>query len=240
MSGRTRVLCWLGPLLSGGLLTLAYPGWNVEWLVWLWLIPLLIVLWPLKSLGFQVSGFKLGYLAGLAFFLPNLWWVRHSARVMLGGAVDSTWVGWGPELLGLAALIGLAGYCALYIGLWAWFVGRFAKPNVITLTRDAWWPSSLHSLRCASLAAAAWVACEWLERAWRCLSSQCGTHSGGGSGGGDGFVVSAGLCDLYGLECRDAAGVCISRAGDLPLALGFHCGLGADFGLWRLWDAQAE
>jgi len=163
MSGRSRAWCWLGPLLSGGLLTFVYPGWNLEWLVWLWLIPLLAVLWPVRSFELRVSGFKLGYLAGLAFFLPNLFWVRHSARVMLGGAVDATWVGWGPEMLGLAALVGLAGYCALYIGLWGWFVVRFARPNVITLTRDSWWPSSLHSLRCSFLAAAAWVACEWLR-----------------------------------------------------------------------------
>lgn len=154
---------WLLPILSGGILVFAFPGWNAQIAVWLWLFPLLAVLWPVSGSKFQVSSFKSGYVAGVAFFIPNLFWIRHSSRVMLGGARDDTWVGWGPELLGYAALIGLAGYCALYFGLWAWFVGRFARPRPITLTRDGWWQSTLHSLGCSFLAAGAWVACEWLR-----------------------------------------------------------------------------
>ncbi|MBL9132410.1 MAG: apolipoprotein N-acyltransferase [Verrucomicrobiaceae bacterium] len=151
------------PLLSGGILVFALPGWNSQIAVWLWMFPLLAVLWPVAGSTFQVSGFKLGYFAGLAFFLPNLWWVRHSSRVMLGGARDGSWAGWGAELLGFGAVIGLAGYCAVYFGLWAWFVARFARPHHTTLTRDAWWPSTQHSLVCSFLASAAWVACEWLR-----------------------------------------------------------------------------
>ena len=158
-----RWMNWTLPLLSGGLLVFAFPGWNSQLAVWLWMFPLLAVLWPVKSSKVQVSGFKLGYLAGLAFFLPNLWWIRHSSRVMLGGARDEAWAGWGPELLGFGAVIGLAGYCAVYFGLWAWFVARFARPNHTALTRDAWWPSTQHSLVCSFLAAGAWVACEWLR-----------------------------------------------------------------------------
>ena len=151
------------PLISGGMLVFAFPGWNLPFAVWVWLFPLLAVLWPLKSSKVHVSGFKRGYLAGLAFFLPNLWWIRHSARVMMGGARDESWAGLVPEMLGYGAVIGLSGYCAVYFGLWAWFVARFAKPNAITLTRDAWWPSTLHSLACSAMAASAWVACEWLR-----------------------------------------------------------------------------
>ena len=155
---------FIAPLLSGVILMFAFPGWNSNLAVWLWLFPLLAVLWPWKNLeGVKVRPFWRGYLAGLAFFLPNLKWVHHSARVRLGGAVDDSWVGLGPELLGLGALIGLAGYCAVYFGLWAWFTHRFARPNMTTLTKDAWWPSTLHSLACSFLAAAAWVACEWLR-----------------------------------------------------------------------------
>jgi apolipoprotein N-acyltransferase len=159
-----RWMNWTLPLLSGCLLMFAFPGWNSQLAVWLWLLPLLAVLWPLhSSFAIRHSPFRTGYLAGLAFFLPNLWWIRHSSRVMLGGARDEAWAGWGPELLGLGAVIGLAGYCAVYFGLWAWFVARFARPNHTTLTRDAWWPSMQHSLVCSFLAAGAWVACEWLR-----------------------------------------------------------------------------
>ena len=154
----------LAPLLSGIILTFAFPGWNSDLAVWLWLLPLLAVLWPWKDAeGIKVRPFWRGYLAGLAFFLVNLKWVHHSARVRLGNAYDNSWSGLLPELTGWGALLGLAGYCAVYFGLWAWFTHRFARPNVNTLTKDAWWPSTLHSLACAFLAAAAWVACEWLR-----------------------------------------------------------------------------
>ena len=154
----------IAPLLSGIILTFAFPRWNSDLAVWLWLLPLLAVLWPWKNPEHvKVRPFWRGYLAGLAFFLVNLKWVHHSARVRLGNAYDDSWAGLLPELTGWGALIGLAGYCAVYFGLWAWFTHRFARPNVTTLTKDAWWPSTLHSLACSFLAAAAWVACEWLR-----------------------------------------------------------------------------
>lgn len=163
-SKKLRLFMFVAPLLSGVILMFAFPRWDSDLAVWLWLFPLLAVLWPWKDAeGVKVRPFWRGYLAGLAFFIPNLSWVRHSSRVALGGAYDDAWVGWGPELMGLGAIIGLSGYCAIYFGLWAWFTHRFARPNVTTLTKDAWWPSTLHSLACAFLAAAAWVACEWLR-----------------------------------------------------------------------------
>lgn len=154
---------FLAPLLSGGILVFAFPGWNSNLAVWLWAFPLLAVLWPWRDVeGVKARPFWRGYLSGLAFFLPNLWWVRHSSRV-IGGARDDSWVGWGSELLGFGAVIGLAGYCAVYFGLWAWFVHRFARPKMVTLTKDTWQASVVHSLKCAFLASAAWVACEWLR-----------------------------------------------------------------------------
>jgi apolipoprotein N-acyltransferase len=153
------LLNWLLPLLSGVLLMFAFPRWNVEWAVWVWLLPLLWVLWSVKELK---RPFWAGYLAGLGFFLPNLFWIRHSSRVR-AGAVDDSWMGWGPELMGLGAVVGLSAYCAVYFGLWAWFVHHYARPSLVKLTQRDWQTSTLESLRCAGLAAAAWVACEWLR-----------------------------------------------------------------------------
>lgn len=162
-SKKMRLFLLLAPLLSGLILVFAFPGWNSNLAVWVWLFPLLSVLWAWRDAeGVKVRPFRCGYLAGLAFFLPNLWWVRHSSRV-IGGAYDDSWVGWGPELMGFGAVIGLGGYCAVYFGLWAWFTHRFARPSVKTLTKDTWQVSMLHSLKCAFLAAGAWVACEWLR-----------------------------------------------------------------------------
>lgn len=162
-SKKLRLCLLLAPLISGGILVFAFPGWNSNLAVWLWAFPLLAVLWPWQDVaGVKVRPFWRGYLAGLAFFLPNLFWIRHSSRVM-GGARDDSWIGWELESLGMGAVIGLSAYCALYFGLWAWFTHRYARPSIEKLTRSTWQVSMLHSLACAFLASAAWVACEWLR-----------------------------------------------------------------------------
>lgn len=153
---------WLSrglPLLSGATLVFAFPNWNQEWAAWLGLLPLLVLIWGPATIR---RPFWPGYFAGLAFFIPNLAWVRHSSRVM-AGAVDHSWIGLGPELMGFGALIGLSAYCAVYFGLWTWFAHRCARPDLRKLTQGTWQVSTWESLRCALLAAAAWVACEWLR-----------------------------------------------------------------------------
>jgi apolipoprotein N-acyltransferase len=151
--------------LSGALLHLAFPGANLEIFAWIWLLPLLSLLWPLNPGSPPPRRpFFLGYIAGLAFFLPDVTWVRHSSRV-IHGALDDQWAGLGPELLGAAAVLGLAAFLALYFALWTWFVARFASPRARLLSLSTPLVSNLESLRCSALAAAAWVACEWL-RGW--------------------------------------------------------------------------
>ncbi len=153
---------WLSrglPLFSGATLVFAFPNWNQEWAVWLGLLPLLVLIWGPATIR---RPFWPGYFAGLAFFIPNLAWVRHSSRVM-AGAVDHSWIGLGPEFMGFGALIGLSAYCAVYFGLWTWFAHRCARPDLRKLTHGTWQFSTWESLRCSLLAAAAWVACEWLR-----------------------------------------------------------------------------
>lgn len=145
-----RLWNYLAAVLSGLILVFAYPNWNVGLAVWLWLLPLLGVLWQDAA---PRRPFLLGWLAGVSFFVPNLWWLRHSSRV-IAGALDHSWTGWGPELMGFGAVVGLSGYCSLYFGLWAWFACRVARPR-----QD----SPAESLRTAFLCAMAWPACEWLR-----------------------------------------------------------------------------
>lgn len=161
---------FLRPLLaiaSGIVLTLAYPHWNLSISVWVWMFPLLYAMWSEGGLPVKRS-FGLGYLAGLAFFIPNLAWVRHSSRV-IAGAEDNSWIGWGPELMGMGAVLGLALYLSLYWGLWAAFASSIGRPRISAdgkpVTGDAGklFSSSLESLRSAGLTAGAWVACEWLR-----------------------------------------------------------------------------
>lgn len=153
------------PVLGGGTLVFAYPGRDMEMALWAWLFPVLWVLWPLagrKPTPSAKQAFGVGMVAGLAFWIPNLTWLRHSSRV-IAGALDDTWIGWGPELLGAAAVFGLALLCAFHWALWSWFCVRFASPSAVTLAESSWQESTWHSLSRAFLAAAAWVSCEWLR-----------------------------------------------------------------------------
>ena len=164
MPALSRLSRFLLPLISGALLTLAYPGMNLEIAVWVWLFPLLFLLWPMTVQEGQKkpSPFFAGWLAGLAFWIPNLAWLRHSSRVH-SGARDDTWIGWQPELLGAAAVFGLALYCSLYFGIWSWIVTRFARPDIKRLANAPWQTSTWHSLRCAFIAAASWSGLEWVR-----------------------------------------------------------------------------
>jgi apolipoprotein N-acyltransferase len=174
-------------LVSGFLLTLAFPRWNLGLISWGWMFPLLYALWArggsrVKLQGLRdatdnakpqprtknqepttLRGFSLAYLAGVAFFIPNLAWVRHSSRV-IGGAVGEEWMGWGVELMGLGAVLGLSLYCAIYWGLWGAFATTLGRPRIDEEgDTGKLFSVSVESLRSAFLCAAAWVACEWLR-----------------------------------------------------------------------------
>ena len=164
--------------ISGIILYFAIPCWSVETCVWIWMYPLLAVLWLVdrrppvytrpagrlrrcwRALAPVRVPFLYGWLAGACFMVPALRWVRHSPRV-IAGAVDNAWVGWGPEVGGWATWAAMAGFMALYFGVWAAFVVNVARPRRVILLNGSWLEVSLESLRGAVLAAAFWVVMEW-------------------------------------------------------------------------------
>jgi apolipoprotein N-acyltransferase len=129
---------WLMAAASGGLLALAFPPGNQEWLAWIGLAPLLGAAWFGEKTGKPggLKRFGLGYVAGLTFFLGALYWLTavHAA-------------GW----------IALSVYLGLYFGCWSWFVGA--------LTNDRDFLRSGKNLGIAFASAACWVALEWV-RGW--------------------------------------------------------------------------
>ena len=165
-------------LISGIILYFAVPRWSVETCAWLWLYPLLAVLWmvePPTATGEVLKGrfrrwwhratpwripFFTGWISGLGFFIPCVRWVRNSPRV-ISGAVDSSWAGLGAELGGLGTWAAMAGFMALYFGVWAIFAVKVARPSKVVLLKGSWLEVSLESLRSALLAAAFWVVMEW-------------------------------------------------------------------------------
>lgn len=162
---------WLAAPLSGLLLAMCYPGWNISGLVWVWMLPLLPAIWrgDKKRYGFAVA-----YLAGLVFWLVNLKWL------------------WTIDATGLAA-ISLSAFLSLYFGLWgvlAVSVGNPWKKREPKLAQAKTSGSgiqqaiqkkqlaqkktgmlggaltdSISSLKFAAINAGGWVGFEWL-RGW--------------------------------------------------------------------------
>ena len=85
--------------LSGILLTLSFPGWNLDFFAWFALMPLVYGI-----LRFPGCAFRQGFVAGVVFFGSTLYWLWHV-----------TVAGW---LL-------LATYLALYVACWTWGMARF-------------------------------------------------------------------------------------------------------------------
>ncbi|MCB1229241.1 MAG: apolipoprotein N-acyltransferase [Verrucomicrobiae bacterium] len=115
---------WLAAALSGVLLGLCFPRWDVGELIWIWQVPLFAALWFSEPRSGDPRrrwrhGLALGYVAGLTFFLINLSWLFELRRV-----VGSVWAG-------IGAWVGLPAYLALYFAIFGAFaatVGRW-KPG---------------------------------------------------------------------------------------------------------------
>ena len=155
---------WLAAICSGLLYTGCFAPFNLTWLCWIALMPLIAAIWFsgeesghrwLRNLG-------LGYVAGLAFFWTALSWLT-----------TVTVLGW----------FVLQFYMAIYVALWACFCG-LVRPKekkkesnatkwdqMLAQARSAAapprspWTKSANNLVLAFLLATAWATQEWL-RGW--------------------------------------------------------------------------
>jgi len=131
-------------LFSGGLLTLAFPRFNVSILAWIGLIPLFF---SLRDASLR-SSFFLGWICGLTYFGGTLYWIVETMAIY--GHV----VLWQSLLISLA----LVSYLSLYIGsfalLWKWF-RRFFSPMATVLIAPLIW-TCLEYLRAHALTGFPW------------------------------------------------------------------------------------
>jgi apolipoprotein N-acyltransferase len=140
---------WLLAAISGALLALCYPPYEVDTLAWFALMPLIAALWfgPRGGRWHAAKLFGLGYVAGLVFFWMSLFWIN-----------EVTHAGW----------FVFAFYLAIYPALWALFTGIVCRPrdpaaNTPAAIQSSEWLRSFHNLRLAIRAAAAWAGIEWLR-----------------------------------------------------------------------------
>ncbi|BDS07860.1 apolipoprotein N-acyltransferase [Oceaniferula spumae] len=158
---------WLTAMVSGLLLALCFPDWNLSGLVWVWMLLLLPAIWRGNKKRY---GFGIAYVAGLVFWAINLKWL---------------WT-----VSGLGAMV-MAAFLACYFGLWGMIAVSFGNPwrkrapkadqlvkggaiqqkiaakqsgkksGLLGGVLD----DSFLSLKFAFINGAAWVGCEWL-RGW--------------------------------------------------------------------------
>jgi len=95
---------WLAAICSGLLYTGCFAPFNLTWLCWIALTPLLAAIWfsGAESRRRWLRNLILGYVAGLTFFWTAFSWLT-----------TVTVLGW----------FVLEFYMAIYIALWAWFCG---------------------------------------------------------------------------------------------------------------------
>jgi len=160
-------------LLSGVLLSLCFPGWNISGLVWIWCAPLMVLLWKR-----QKDGFKLGISTGLGFWLCNSSWLLSIHEIPEV-----------PSIAAIAAWLSMSSYLSLYFGLWGYLVTKFANPWEAPVPteataskgsssiekkiqdklkkkkpqRQSGFLTSIRILRFATIHAGLWVGLEWLR-----------------------------------------------------------------------------
>ena len=155
VSPNARIPRWVGAVwpwgcaaLSGGLLALCFPFWDQGWLAWVALGPLIAAVWlgPRRERRQWLRDALLGYVAGLVFFSTTFAWLGGP----LASLFENRWLDGLPPLLST--------YLGLYFAFWAWFIGLIARGDTEFLSsgRNVW---------VGLLAAAAWVAQEWI-RGW--------------------------------------------------------------------------
>lgn len=167
-----RLWPWLVAICSGLLCTACFPPFNLWWICWFALTPLLAAIW-FSDNRWRFRGLRdllLGYVAGLAFFWTVFYWLT-----------TVTGLGW----------FLLQFYLAIYFAIWAWLAGMLRPPggrcsviasppsSVVIRSRQSAtlhrlssavsgsavspWLKSTTNLRLALLLACAWVSQELLR-----------------------------------------------------------------------------
>jgi Apolipoprotein N-acyltransferase len=93
-------------IISGLLLTLSFPPFDMFFIAWVAWIPL----WVALQQGGWQRGFKLGYITGFVFTLTSLNWIANNSGTNI-------WVA-------SASMVGSVAYLSLWFGLFGLIIAR--------------------------------------------------------------------------------------------------------------------
>jgi apolipoprotein N-acyltransferase len=108
-----KFLDYLPALISGLLIVLAFPVFDLYLLAWVAFIPLLLSLWK-KTPG---EAFQSGFVFGIVYFFGTLYWIYHSINFYGGISFMSS----------LAIVFLLCCYLSIYPAIFAFFFSSFIK-----------------------------------------------------------------------------------------------------------------
>lgn len=125
--GRWNMPGFLGAGLSGLLLTVSFPKFDLEWAAWFALVPLLYAVRDLRWSG----GFRLGFICGLVHYLTLVYWLVHTMQTY----------GNLPIYLAAPLLFLLAAYLALFTGLFSATAASISSPALMAAVLPLLWVS---------------------------------------------------------------------------------------------------
>jgi apolipoprotein N-acyltransferase len=104
---------YLPALISGALIVLAFPVFDLYLLAWVAFVPLLLSLWK-KSPG---EAFQAGFVFGLVYFFGTLYWIYHSIN-FYGGV---------SFVVSISIVLLLCCYLSIYPAVFAYCFASFIK-----------------------------------------------------------------------------------------------------------------
>ena len=108
-----KVVKYFPSFVSGVIITLAFPSFDLSFLAWVAFVPLLLSLWEKNG----KESFAAGYAFGLTYFFGTLYWIYHSIN-HYGGV---------PFLASIAIVVLLCLYLSLYPALFAFLFSSMIR-----------------------------------------------------------------------------------------------------------------
>ncbi len=108
-----KFMDYMPAIISGTLIVLAFPMFDMYLLAWVAFVPLLLSLWK-KTPG---EAFQRGFIFGLVYFFGTLYWIYHSINFYGGFSFTTS----------LAIVLLLCCYMSIYPAIFAYFFSSFIK-----------------------------------------------------------------------------------------------------------------